>query len=252
VIALVPAGLTAVGAVVLAVASFAGGWIVAVAAGLCVLALAVGWPDLLALPDRSGTSLVVGGLGFTALVAVAFAVSPGGPATRPLAVLVAVLAIAVLASFAHELVRQDGRQDVVESLIGTLTGQVVAVLAVGWVLLARTGPGSSAVVIAAAALIAARAAAVLPTPGPTVLGPTWLGPGAALVAGVAAALLVPDVPVVTAAVVAVAVAGVDLALDRLVGPITSARFDLSLLARAALSLAAAGTTAYAVMRMGIG
>jgi hypothetical protein len=249
VIALLPAGLAAVSAVVLAVAGFAGGWIVAAAAGLCVLGLAIGWGDLLRLPHRPGTALLVGGLGVAALVIGTLASAADTTLPQPLALFAAVIAIAVLASFAHELLRRDGRVDVVESVTGSLTGEVIAVLASGWVLLAYTRPGSSAIVVAAAAVALARLVSGLPLPDQ--LKP-WLGVAMGVAAGLTASYFVSGVPPVNAAVVGLTVAGIGIALDQLFGPVPTRTTDLSVLARAAAPVAAAGTVAYAVIRIGIG
>jgi hypothetical protein len=250
VIVLLPAGLAALGAVVLAVAGMAGGWTVTAAAGLSVLALGVGWGDLLRLPHKSGTAVFVAGLGAGSLVAGTFAVEPGRGLDRPLAVFAAVLAAALLSSFAHELLRQDGRADIVESVTGTFSGQVVAVLASGWVLVAYTSAGSSAIVVAAAAIAAARLGSVLPLPVPDEVKP-WLGVVAGMIAAVVASMFVSDVRPLTAAAVGIAVSAVGVAIDRLF-PIQETRADLSALARAAAPVAAAGTVAYAVLRIGIG
>jgi hypothetical protein len=251
VIALLPSGLAALVAVVLAVAGFAGGWIVTAAAGLCVLGLAIGWGDLLRLPHRSGTAVLVGVLGVGALVIGTLASEADTTLPRPLAIFAAVIAIAVLTSFAHELLRRDGRPDVVESVTGTLTGQVIAVLAAGWVLLAYTRPGSSAIVVAAAAVALARLVSGLPIPLPAEVMP-WMGLGAGIAAGVTASFFVPGVPPLNAVVVGLTVSGVGIAMDQLFGPVPSRHVDLSVLARAAAPVAAAGTVAYAVIRMGIG
>ncbi len=250
-IALVPNGLAALSAVVLAVAGFAGGWPVAAAAGLCVLGLAVGWGDLLRLPHKPGTSVLVGALGVAGLVIGTLA---SGTQTRlppPLSVLASVIALAVLAAFAHELLRRDGRRDVVESLTGTVTGQVIAVLATGWVLLAYTRPGSSAIVVAAAAVAGARLASSLPLPLP-IKAISWVGAGVGVLAALAASYFVPGVPQLNAVVVGLAVSGVGIAIDQLFEPAPGRMADFSVLARAAAPVAAAGTVAFAVIRLGIG
>jgi hypothetical protein len=250
VIVLLPAGLAVLGAVVLAVAGLSGGWIVTAAAGLAVLALAVGWGDLLRLPHRSGTAVFVSVLGAASLVAGTLAVAPGRTLTRPLAVFAAVLAAALLSSFGHELLRRDGRRDVVESVTGTFSGQVVAVLASGWVLVAYTSAGSSAIIVAAAAIAAARVGAAIPFPLPDELS-AWVGIGAGLVAALVASMFVSGVRPLTATAVGVAVSAVGVAIDRLF-PAHETRLDLSALARAAAPVAAAGTVTYAVLRMGVG
>jgi hypothetical protein len=251
VIALLPSGLAALSAVVLAVAGYAGGWIVAAAAGLCVLGLAIGWGELLRLPHKSGTATLVGGLGLAALVVGTLASEADSPLPQPLAMFAAVIAIAVLTSFAHELLRRDGRPDVVESVTGTLTGQVIAVLASGWVLLAYTRPGSSAIVVAAAAVAFSRLTSGLPIPGAPEVMP-WVSVGLGAAAALAASFFVTGVPPLNAVVVGLAVSGVGIAFDQLFGPLSNRRPDLSVLARAAAPVAAAGTVAYAVIRIGIG
>jgi iron complex transport system permease protein len=249
VIALVPAGLTTLLAAALAVAGFSGGWIVTAAACLCVLALAVGWSDLLHLPDRAGSALLVGGLGAAGVVAGMLAVSRSTGPSRPLAVFTGVIAAALLSSFAHELVRRD-RKNVVESVTGTVTGQVIGVLAAGWVLLSYTAPGPGGIVVAATAVSVSRLVAALPLPGPAELTP-WIGVAFGLIGAVVASFFVTGVVVVTAIVIGAAVAGVGVAIDRTFGPVRG-RIQLSMLARAAAPVAAAGTVAYAVVRLGVG
>jgi hypothetical protein len=242
--------LAAAFAGVLAVAGFSGGWLVTAAAGLCVLAIAVGWGDLLRLPHRPGTTLIVAGLGCTSLVVGTFAVAPRTAMARPLTVFAAMIAAAVLLSFAHELARRDGRADVVASVTGTLTGQVVSVLAAGWVLLAYSDAGSSGIVVGASAVAVSRLAGALPLPLPeSVLA--WLGVGFGVVGAMVAQMFLPDVRVGTAVAVGAAVSCVAVAIDRLFGPTSQTRLDVSVLARAAAPVAAAGTVAYAVIRMGI-
>jgi hypothetical protein len=250
VIVLLPAGLAALGAAAIAIAGLAGGWMIVAACGLSVLALGIGWGDLLRLPHRSGTAVLVGGLGGASLVAGKLAVDPVSGLSRPLGVFAAVIAAGVLTSFAHELLRRDGRPDVVESVTGTFSGQVVAVLASGWVLLAQTTEGSSAIIVATAALAAARLGSALPLPLSDRLR-SWLGVGYGLVAALLASMFVSAVRPLTAVAVGVAVSAVGVAIDRLF-PVSESRLDLSVLARASAPVAAAGTVAYAVLRIGVG
>lgn len=240
-----PVVLASASAVVLAVATFAGAWILTAATALCVLALAAGWPQTIRLPHPSGSGLLVGALGLAGLVAGATSVDSDAGRQRPLAAFAALIAIAVLSAFTHELARGDGRDDLVESLTGTLTGQILAVLAVGWVLLAQTGPGSSAVVVAVAGTVGARLAAAFP--GQLGAGlPMFVGSVAAVVASFA----VSGVSAGQAFGVGLAVAGVGVAIDQVLAPLAIGRRDLStLLARAAAPVTAAGTMAYAVMRI---
>jgi hypothetical protein len=224
---------------------------VTAAAALCVLGLAIGWGELLRLPHKPGSAILVGGLGVAALVIGTMASAAETDLPPPLAVYAAVIALAVLAAFAHELLRRDGRRDVVESVTGTVTGQVIAVLASGWVLLAYTRPGSSAILVAAAAVAVARLMAGLPLPLPAEVLP-WIGVSAGTAAGLVASFFVPGVPPINAIVVGLAVSGVGIAVDQMFGPMLDPRVDLSVFARAAAPVAAAGTVAYAVVRIGLG
>lgn len=245
-----PAGLALVAAAVLAVAGYAGTPVLAGAAGLIVLALAIGWGDLLRLPHRPGTTTLVLVLGVIGLVAGAVAVSPGVDVDQPLSVFAGVMAIAVLSTFAHELARRDGRHNLVESVTGTLAGQFVAVLAAGWILVGDTEAASAAVVVAAAGTAASRLVLTLPMAASML---TWVGVGAGLAASVVASFVVGEVSPVTAVAVGIAVSGVGIAVDRLVdseGLMT--RLQPGTLARAAAPVAAAGTAAYAIFRIGIG
>jgi hypothetical protein len=250
VIVLLPAVLAAVLAVVLAVAGQAGDWVVVAAGALCVVSLGVGWGDLLRLPYRQGTAVLVSGLGVAGLAGGTMALHSDSDPDRSLGVFVAILAAAVLTSFAHELARPDGRHELVESVTGTLSGQIVAVLASGWVLLEHLEAGPSALVIAAAAVATARIGGALPIPLPEPLA-VWATLVFGLVGAVVASMLVSGVRPLTAGLVGLAVAGMGLALDRLF-PLAGTRPELAVLARAAAPVAAAGTVAYAIFRIGLG
>jgi hypothetical protein len=250
VIVLLPSGLAAVMAAVLALAGAAGGWAVTAAAGFCVLALAVGWGDLLGLPHRDGTAVLIGGLGMGTLVATTIAVRPGGTGSSPLALFAVVIAACVLTSFAHELLRGDGRPKVVESVTGTLAGQIVAVLAAGWVLLIHLPHGPGATVVAAAAIALSRFGSALPIQVSEEITP-WVGVGGGVAGALVASFFVDGVDPVHAVIVGVTVAGIGVAIDRLF-PAHETRLELSALARAAAPVAAAGTVAYAVLRVGLG
>ncbi len=227
-------------AALLVVAAWSGPLLAAAAVAVSVLALASGWGSLLDLPDERGTAVVVLLTGSAALAAVA----AGFDARRPLAVFAAVVAAAVLLAFAHELLRGGGRADLVESVTGTLSGQVVAVLGAGWVLLPSTGLGVAGVVPAAAAVVAARLATALPGAASAWAG-LVLG---AVAAGVAARQVTPD-HVVAGAVTGLCVAAVVVGLDRLLSAQDAARGTAGLVAAAAAPVTAAGTVAYAVARL---
>jgi hypothetical protein len=228
-------------AVLLAVAAFAGAPVLAAAVGVVVLALAAGWGTLLDLPDPRGTGVVVGASGLVAAAAAVDALDR----PRPLAVFAALLALSVLAAFAHELLRRGGRVDLVESVTGTLCGQVLAVLGAGWVLVPSTGLGERGVLVAAAAVAGARLASALPWP---VRITGWVGfvTGTAA-AALAARVLVPEY-LAGGAVTGLAVAAVVAGLDRLLAAQPAAGSTAGLVAAAAAPVAAVGTVAYAVAR----
>jgi hypothetical protein len=248
VVVLLSAVLTAALAGVLAVAGFSGGWIVTAAAGLCVLALAAGLGHLLEVPHRWGTVALVGGVGGGCLVAETMAARPDWSPSSPLALYAAMIAAAVLLAFAHELLRRDGRADVVESVTATFFGELIAIMASGWILLGQVTGGVTAVLIAAAAIAFARLGSALPLPSDVA---PWIGVVTGTVAAFVAASVRPGVRPLTAVLVGVGVSAVGVAIDRLLPP-HEGRLDLAVLARAAGPVSVAGTVAYAVFRIGVG
>jgi hypothetical protein len=100
-------------------------------------------------------------------------------------------------------------------------------------------------------VVAARLVAAVPLPLPVEVM-SWVGVLAGIAAGLAASFMVSGVPPVNAVVVGLATTGIGVAIDRLFGPVPDPLRDLSLLARAAAPVAAAGTAAFAVIRIGIG
>ncbi|HET7474605.1 MAG TPA: hypothetical protein VFJ97_01105 [Dermatophilaceae bacterium] len=151
------------------------------ALGLAGAVLAVGWADALSLPSPRGTAGVLLIASAAALVAV------GAVDDEPfLRLLPAGLALAMLATFAHQLMRRDGRPRLVESVTSTSLG--VAVVTCGACLFplvyVRHG---SAVLAAAMAAVAASALAEPLGRWRAVRG--WLLPVCVLL-GVGAALLV--------------------------------------------------------------
>ncbi|MFI7586600.1 hypothetical protein ACIB24_05945 [Spongisporangium articulatum] len=240
--------VSAVCAVVIAVAAFVEGPVIVVAGAVCVLAIALGWGDVLHLPARAGTTFLVAAVGVGGLI-IAY---QQAPMARPLSLFPALLAVAVLSAFAHELLRRDGRTDLVESVTGTLSGQVIAVQAAGWLLLLQTGPGRRAVLVAAVAVVAARVVGSLPLPVEPVVT-AWAGIGS----GTAAALLTSaftqsGIPPLTAMALGAGVAGAGLALDRLlVDPHGDPPRLTGVLAWGAAPVATAGTIAYAIVRIAL-
>jgi hypothetical protein len=240
--AVIAAGISVAAAALIALAGYANGAVLAAAVALSVLALATGWAPLIDLPAPRGSAVLVGGTGLAAL-GVAVAVRD---TVSPLAAFAGVIAGAVLAAFAHELLRRDGRTDVVESVSGSLSGQVLAVLGAGWVLLPSTPAGVEGVLVAAAAVGAARLATALPW---RLLVTAWVGFAFGIVGATVASLVVGTIPLGTAATIGVTVAAAVAALDRLLSSGLDDRRSPGILAVAAAPVCAAGTVAYAAVRL---
>jgi hypothetical protein len=240
--AVIAAGSSVLAAALIALAGYASGGILAAAVALSVIALAGGWAPLIDLPAPRGSMILVGGTGLAALgtaVAVQDTVSPLGA-------FAGVIAGAVLAAFGHELLRRDGRVDVVESVTGSLSGQVIAVLAAGWVLLPTTPAGVEGVLVAAAGVAGARVAAELPWP---VRITAWVGFAFGVAGSTVAALVVGEIELGTAATIGITVAGAVAALDRLLGSDLDRQRSPGLLAAGAAPVCVAGTVAYAAVRL---
>lgn len=238
--------LVAVASVVLAalfaLAGYAGQAVLLGVAVLVVLVVALGWAMLLRLPSPRGTSLVIVATGWSA-IGVAWMNEFGA---RPLSAFAIVVAFAVLTAFAHELARGDGRPHLVESVAGTLSGQVVAMLAAGWVLLPTTAPGTASVVVVAVTVGTARLVAGIPLSG-RASGWASLILGAA--AGSVVTVLLADDSVQACVASAVVVASVTAALDRLLLGQMSEQASGGLLAMAAAPVSSVGMVAYTVIRL---
>lgn len=240
--------LAAAGSVVLAallaLAGYAGSSVLLAAAALVVLVVAIGWPVLLQLPDVRGTSLVIVLTGWVAV----FVAWWGAGGIRPLATFAIVLAFAVLAAFTHELIRRNGRPRLVESVTGTLSGQVAAVLAAGWVLLPDAAPGVAGVVVAAVAVGAARLVDAFPLPG-EVAG--WVSLAIGTSAGSAAAFVLADDSLQACLAAAIVASAVVAAMDRALAAQAAGRSRgaVGLLASAAAPVSSVGMVAYTVIRL---
>lgn len=241
------AGLAAVVlAALLAVAAHAGTTLLAAAVALAVVLVALGWAVLLHLPHARGTSVVVAVSGWAATGAALVT----STRTQPLGVFAVLLAGCVLVAFLHELARRDARHSLVESVTGTVSGQVVAVLGAGWVFVPSTRLGVDGVVIAASAAAVTALVTGIPTVPDAVRGWVALGAGTGA-AGVAAVVTSPSSLVGSLALglsVSASVAGLALLLS---GQET-ARTPLGVLAASAAPVCAVGTVAFAVARLATG
>jgi hypothetical protein len=216
--------------------------LLALGVALAVLVLAIGWGALLDLPAARGSAIAIL---LTGWVGAAVAVL-AARMTTPLAPFTALLAGGVLIAFGHELLRRRGRPHLVESVTGTFSGQTLALLGGGWVLLPATSLGLAATVAAAAAAAATRMAGLMPVP-PRAAG--WVAVGVGTALGTFTGYLVEPGRVLALLMVSVVVASVVAGLDRLILLLPKARLGQAALSGAAAPVLAVGTVAYAVARM---
>jgi hypothetical protein len=202
---------TAVVAAAVAVAAFFGLLPLTLASAALAVLVAIGWPSLLNQPAPGGSGLVIGLTGVGAVAAVA--ATEGEPSLRNLPL---VLAMGIVLAFVAEMLRRDGRPRLVESLLGTVSGLVVAVSAAGWIATDRTDAGAALVVTCAATLAVASAVSALPVPG---WWNTLLTLAASIAAGGALAWALPEVVTVnglwTGAVSGMLVAALHALFDQL-------------------------------------
>lgn len=182
------AGAVVVLALILAGATLAGPPVLAFALAVAVIGLAWGWAGTLALPTPRGTvgTIMVGGLALVATVGI-----PDDSAWLSWAP--AALAVAMIAAFAHQLLRRDGRPRVVQSVSAVVLA--LGLVACG-VLLVPPSRSAEGVVLVLGALAAAAASALTDLVGrQRALGP-WLSSLAMLAGGAAsvAVALAMDAP----------------------------------------------------------
>ena len=236
--------VTAALSAAVAVAGYLGELPLTIAAAVLVVAFALGWPALVGLPFRAGSTAVVALAGLGAVVVVHLT------AEQPyLQYLPVVLAGAVLLSFINELVRRDGRDRLVESVSGTVTGTLVAVAAAGWVATATTPGGEPLVVIGALALAVGSALVALH------LAP-WLGAvvTSAAAAGVGAlcGAILPDIDVAPAFLLGLAVGVLVATLHALFDNLPSLERAWPSLAAVTLPVTVTGTLVYVIGRVLVG
>lgn len=169
---------TLVLAVVVGATAYAGSIPVALAVAACAALLTWGWSTLLSLPSPRGSTAVLGVGAVALLVGAASTTSPASPRRVPDAI-----AIGVIAIFAHQLLRRDGRPRLAIGAAGTCLGLLVLASSVALVPLPSLVDGRYAVL---AAMAAVAVCAVVDLAGaPASLRP-WRVP-VALVLGAAAA-----------------------------------------------------------------
>lgn len=235
---------TAAVATVLAAAAFVNTALLAGVLFAIVAAIAMGWPWLVALPAPSGSTFVIGLSGVASVLAVALA--PGEPLLRWLT---PALGLSVVAAFAYQLVRRDGRPRLVEAVAGIIGGMLVLASAAGWIAAVRTSGGVTLVVGAAVAIAAASAAASLPLRG-------LLGAAASLFAGSLAgggvAMLMPFVSGRAGLLIGLTAGVLVSTLQALFAHLPAAGQRPAVLASVTLPVAASGIAVYVAGRVLIG
>ena len=232
---------TACAAAAIAGGVFLGEWgLLAVLVAL-VVAFAAGWAPLLGLPAPGGTFFVVALPGLGALAAVHVTTTEPWLRYLPL-----VLAMGLLLSFTNELLRADGRERLVESLVGGVSGVVVAVSAAGWIAASKVTDGMALVLLCAAALAAASAVSATRLRGVANSVVTLVG-AVAVSVGVAAVLpeTVPLDGVWAGVVAAILVTSLQMLFHRL----PALREPRAALAVIVLPVAMSGVLAYVVGRV---
>ncbi len=236
--------VTACLAAVVAVAAFFGPLPLTIASGALALSVAIGWPRLLDIPVHGGTRVVIAIAGLGAVAATA--ATRGEPALRHLPV---VLALSVVLAFVAELLRRDGRPRLVESLIGTVSGIVVATSSAGWIAAGRTDAGESLGGTTAAARAVASAVSARPLGGGLNAALTL---GLAVLAGGAVGYVMPDLELL-GGVWAGVVAGLLVAsLHALFDQLPELRGRLGAFSATALPVAVGGTLIFVVGRVIVG
>lgn len=236
---IVPSAAAAVLAVLLAVGALAGPFLLSASLLVAVVALATGWPNLLGLPTQRGSTTVLSLCGAGAVLLVSL-----DPGDAGLSWLAAGLAMSVVATFAHQLLRRDMRPRLVESVTGVVSGVVVVELVAGWVAAGQQTP--ELVVTAAAAVVAVAGALALPWPQ-RVTGPFALVVGATFAA--LAAGILDDVAGAPAAVMGAVVAGVMASFDRLFTALPSATSRQAGVAIGAAQVCSSGAVVYLLARV---
>jgi hypothetical protein len=152
---------------------------VAVATGLGLVQLLLVWAWFPALQVRG----VLGGRLVTVAASVAADVAVlAADDARPSAPLGPVLALALLAAFAVQLVRRDGREALTASLTATGTAATLVVLGSLWLALDTVRRGDDVLLVALLTLAAVVLADLLPLPG-------WLRWSVGAIVALAASLI---------------------------------------------------------------
>lgn len=152
-------------------------WIPVVALQLAVV---VTWHRTVDVPAAASGALV--GAGLAAIVDVVVATTEDAPSLGPVAV---VLGAGYLVAVAQQLVRRDGRPQLVDSLATTVTLATLAAFGAAWVVLAQLPDGPDIVMVLAGASAAAAVGRLAPGTFGAALAPVLAAVAAGWVLGVA-------------------------------------------------------------------
>jgi hypothetical protein len=136
----------------MALAGVAGSGAVAVAILVAVLLLAVSLPGVFSVPDDRAATVVIALSGGSALILTLIEDERNGGLPDGIAYLAPVLGLLFFAAVVAQLVRRDGRADLVPSLSLTVTASALAALGTVWLPLSRTPAGSTGVIVTGIAL----------------------------------------------------------------------------------------------------
>jgi hypothetical protein len=232
------------GAALLALAAYSNVAVLALAVLVVDALLVWGWPVLLQLPAPRGT------LGTLAAASVASAVAVATTRDDPLLDWLA-LAIAggVIACFAHQLLRRDGRPRLVESLSGEVMAVALLASAAAIVALPRTPGGAGVVLVLSAAAAATGLVELVPLPERLLLLPAIVGSAAA---GALAGAFADHVSSGFGAVAGLVYAVAALVVRRLFLAQPTLAFTSAALSLAVAPVAAGGILTYVLARLFIG
>ena len=231
-------------AALVGVAGYAGVPVLAAAVLLVDAVLLWGWTLLLDLPAPRSTTAALGLAAVATLLSVALTRDEPYLQWLPLAA-----AGSVLACFAHQLLRRDGRPRLVESLGGEVTALALLVCAAAAVALPRTpGAADSSLTLGVAVVATSLVELVrLPERLYAALATVSATAAAALAAGLA-----PHTTAVFGAGLGLCVAVIAVGVRRLLLAQPAAGDPRSALTLAAAPLAAGGMLAYVLTRLFIG
>jgi hypothetical protein len=218
--------------------------LVALAVALAGLVVAWGWPVLLGLPSRRGTTTVLA-IGAVACTAAA-AMTPDEPYLRWVP---AAVAVSLIAAFLHQLLRRDGRPRLSESVAASGAGLAILSSGAAYVPLPYTLGGSETLAVAMAGLALASLADLAV---PSARLRAWALPIAMVVGGLAGLVVALEdgrPQPATGALIGVLVAGTSHATRRVLAVLPSMVSARSQLVAGSTSVLMCGVVAYTLGRL---